>query len=56
MLAAEASQIPSMYGRVDFSITPERFTEQPGDLSELGAESAPRRPKLLCQSGARRAH
>jgi ER-bound oxygenase mpaB/B'/Rubber oxygenase, catalytic domain len=47
MLAAEAAQIPSMYGRVDFSITPERFTEEPSDLSELGAESSHRRPELL---------
>src|SRR5580658_1518916 len=47
MLAAEAAQVCSMYGRVDFSITPERFTEQPGDLSELGAESSHRRPELI---------
>jgi hypothetical protein len=47
MLAAEAAQIPSMYGRVDFSTTPERFTEQPDDLSELGPESSHRRPQLL---------
>ena len=24
-VASQAAQIPSMYGRVDFSITPERF-------------------------------
>jgi ER-bound oxygenase mpaB/B'/Rubber oxygenase, catalytic domain len=47
MLAGEAAQIPSMYGRVDFSITPERFTVEPGDLSELGVESSRRRSELL---------
>src|SRR6202167_5149793 len=47
MLASEAAQIPSMYGRVDFSITPERFTVEPGALSELGPEASHRRPELL---------
>jgi hypothetical protein len=43
----QAEQIPSMYGRVDFSITPERFTVAPGDLTELGPEFAAQRPELL---------
>jgi hypothetical protein len=47
MLASEAAQIPSMYGPVDFSITPERFTVEPGALSELGPEASHRRPELL---------
>src|ERR1700735_2245906 len=47
MLAAEAAQIPSMYGRVDFSVTPERFAEQLSDVSELGAEFSQRRLELL---------
>jgi hypothetical protein len=36
-----------MYGRVDFSITPERFTVAPGDETELAPEYAERRPELL---------
>src|ERR1700689_2546352 len=43
----QATQIPSMYGRVDFSITPERFTVQPGDETELAPEFSQRRPELL---------
>src|ERR1700684_1176931 len=47
MLATEAAQIPAMYGRVDFSITPERFTVEPDAISELGPEVLQRRAKLL---------
>jgi hypothetical protein len=47
MLATEGAQIPSMYGRVDFSITPERFTAEPGALSEIGPEFSQQRPELL---------
>src|ERR1700689_2932953 len=47
MLATEAAQIPSMYGHMDFSITPERFTVEPADVSELGPELSHRRPELL---------
>ena len=47
MLATEAAQIPSMYGHMDFSITPERFTVEPADVSELGPEYSHRRPGLL---------
>src|SRR6202161_3025136 len=47
MLATEAAQIPSMYGPVDFSITPERFTVEPDAVSELGPELSHRRPELL---------
>jgi hypothetical protein len=46
-VAAQAEQIPSMYGRVDFSITPERFTVAPGDPNDLEPEFAERRPELL---------
>src|SRR3984885_16147484 len=45
--ANQAVQIPSMYGRVDFSITPERFTVAPGDETEIAPEYAQRRPELL---------
>lgn len=46
-VAAQAAQIPSMYGRVDFSITPERFTMAPGDQTDLAPEYSPRRAELL---------
>ena len=45
--ASQATQLPAMYGRVDFSITPERFTVVPGDETELAPEYAQRRPELL---------
>src|SRR3984885_10231350 len=47
LLATEAAQIPSMYGRIDFSITPARFTVEPDAVSELGPEFSQRRPELL---------
>jgi len=46
-IAAQAAQVPSIYGRVDFSITPERYTVEPGDQTELAPEFLERRPKLL---------
>src|SRR6202167_2477902 len=46
-IAAQAAQIPSIYGRVDFSITPERYTVEPGDQTELAPEFLERRPELL---------
>src|SRR5580704_10944459 len=48
--AAQAVQIPSMYGRVDFSTTPERFTVAPGDETEIAPEFAARRPELLANT------
>jgi ER-bound oxygenase mpaB/B'/Rubber oxygenase, catalytic domain len=45
--ADQATQIPAMYGRVDFSVTPERFTVEPGDETELPPDYAARRPELL---------
>jgi hypothetical protein len=47
VLTTKAAEIPLMYGGVDFSITPERFTVEPGDVSELGSEFLHRRPELL---------
>src|ERR1700733_3218889 len=47
MLATEAAQIPSMYGRVDFALTPERFTAEPDASSELDPRLSHRRPELL---------
>jgi hypothetical protein len=46
-IAAQAAQIPAMYGRVNFSITPERFTVEPDAQTELAPEYANRRPELL---------
>jgi ER-bound oxygenase mpaB/B'/Rubber oxygenase, catalytic domain len=46
-IAAQATQLPTTYGRVDFSITPERFTAEPGDQTDLEPEFAERRPELL---------
>jgi hypothetical protein len=46
-IAAQAAQTPSMYARVDFSITPERFTAAPGDQTDLAPEYSDRRAELL---------
>jgi hypothetical protein len=46
-IATQAARIPTMYGRVDFSITPERFTVEPDAETELAPEYAKRRPELL---------
>src|ERR1700733_12081855 len=46
-ITAQAAKIPSMYGHVDFSITPERFTAEPGGQTELEPEFSERRPALL---------
>jgi hypothetical protein len=46
-VSAQAEQIPSMYGRVDFSIAPERFAVEPGAQTDLEPEFAARRPELL---------
>jgi len=46
-IAAQAVQVPAIYGRVDFSIKPERFADGPRDQTQLAAEFAPRRPELL---------
>lgn len=42
--AAQAADIPAMYGLVDFSMTPERFADGPADETELASEQ---RRKLL---------
>jgi hypothetical protein len=46
-VASQATQIPSMYGRVDFSITPERFATEPDAQTDLDPKLAARRPELL---------
>jgi hypothetical protein len=49
-VAKQAAQIPSMYGGVDFSITPERFAVDLRDETELAPEYAQRRPELLAST------
>jgi hypothetical protein len=44
---AQRAQNPVMYGNVDFSRLPERFTQQPEDPSSLPARLAHKRPALL---------
>jgi hypothetical protein len=46
-VAAQATLIPSMYGRVGFVITPERYTAQADDETVLGPELSKRRQELL---------
>jgi ER-bound oxygenase mpaB/B'/Rubber oxygenase, catalytic domain len=46
-VAAQAAEIPAMYGHVDFAMTPERFTVAPCDQTELAPQYLPRRPALL---------
>jgi ER-bound oxygenase mpaB/B'/Rubber oxygenase, catalytic domain len=49
-IAAQAAQIPSMYGRIDFSVTPERFTVEPGVETDIAPEFAARRLELLANA------
>jgi ER-bound oxygenase mpaB/B'/Rubber oxygenase, catalytic domain len=49
-IAVQAAQIPSIYGRVDFSVTPERFAAESGDQTELAPEFSARRPELLANA------
>lgn len=46
-IARQANAIPSMYGRVDFSVTPERFTVAADDQTDLAPEYLEKRPQLL---------
>jgi len=43
----QASEVPAMYGHVDFSLTPERFTTEPGEHTQLDPKLLDRRPALL---------
>jgi len=45
--ASQATSIPAIYGRVDFSITPERFAAEPGAQTEIEPRFAAQRPELL---------
>jgi hypothetical protein len=44
---AQRERIPVMYGQIDFSLVPERFTEDPAAASSLPARFAARRRALL---------
>jgi hypothetical protein len=44
---AQRERIPTLYGQIDFSLVPERFTQDPADASSLPARLAKRRPALL---------
>jgi hypothetical protein len=44
---AQATVNPSIYGRIDFSSSPERFTVDMADVSSLRGSFVDRRPKLL---------
>jgi hypothetical protein len=44
---AQRERIPAMYGHIDFSLVPERFTATPADASSLPARFAKRRLSLL---------
>lgn len=47
MVRTQKTLVPSIYGRIDFSSAPERFTVNLEDQTELGPQFAARRPELL---------
>ncbi len=46
-VAAQKTQIPAMYGAVDFSIQPERFADQPGDITQFSSKKPGAREAVL---------
>lgn len=46
-IAAQAADLPSIYGNVDFTITPERFAVEPDAVTQIDPEYATRRTELL---------
>lgn len=49
-VAEQRERLPGMYGRIDFDVTPERFTTAPGDrtaLEAMGQHEPLRRAQLL---------
>ena len=44
---SQKERIPDMYGRIDFSVVPERFATGPDDHTQLAARHADRRPAVL---------
>jgi hypothetical protein len=49
-VVAQAAEIPAMYGRVDFTVTPKRFTLDPNAQTDLEPAFAPRRADLLADA------
>jgi hypothetical protein len=49
-IAAQATENPAMYGRIDFSATPERFAAAPDDKTDIAPAFAARRPELLANA------
>lgn len=46
-VSRQVAEIPVMYGHIDFSLTPERFTTEPGERTQLDPAFLDRRPALL---------
>ncbi len=46
-VSRQASDIPTMYAGVNFSLSPERFTTEPGEQTQLDPAFLQRRPALL---------
>ncbi len=46
-VAAQATSLPEMYGKVDFSLEPERFTTDLAAVTQLAPRYLPRRAELL---------
>lgn len=44
---SQKTAIPAMYGAFDFTIVPERFANQPGDVTQLGEGTAKQREAIL---------
>jgi hypothetical protein len=49
-IRAQAERVPSMYGQVDFSSLPERYTEALDDVSSLPKRLVAKRPALLANT------
>jgi ER-bound oxygenase mpaB/B'/Rubber oxygenase, catalytic domain len=48
---SQRERVPAMYGQVDFSVVPERFTAMAGDSTTLPANLGSKRPQLLANAG-----
>jgi hypothetical protein len=46
-VASQRTQLPEMYGAIDFSLRPERFTDEPDAVSTIRPALAQSRPRLL---------
>ena len=48
---AQRTRVPALYGQVDFSTVPERFTATPGDPTSLSGKYTADREALLGRLG-----